>query len=373
MNKKITLIVICLILVLGGVSLVKNKNTKNQEPIKLGFVGPLTGDASSYGEPTKAGVEIAVEKINQAGGINGRMIEVIYEDGKCSGKDATAAAQKLLSVDKVKFIIGGVCSSETLAIAPLTEPLKAILFSPVSSSSKVTTAGDYVFRNQASDLYIGDVLAKKIIESHKTVAIISESTDYAQSIEKVFSEVYKSSGGQIVFNETFQSGVKDFKSEALKIISTNPEAIYINAQSSSSFIQIMKSLKINNNTAQVYSVFLSGPEVLETGDLVEGVIIADLPNLANSQEVKDLLAKHQEKYGKAPSYPNFTGTGYDAIQIISKGIEKYGEDTSKIKDYIYTIKNYKGTAGEYSFDENGDIQGIEYLFRKIESGKLINL
>src|SRR5438309_1367757 len=93
----------------------------NNEPIKIGFIGPLTGDGAVYGEPYRNMVVMAVEEINKAGGVDGKSIEVVYEDGKCNGKDGANAAQKLVNVDKVQVIIGGVCSSETLAAVPVAE------------------------------------------------------------------------------------------------------------------------------------------------------------------------------------------------------------------------------------------------------------
>ncbi|MDP6562065.1 MAG: ABC transporter substrate-binding protein, partial [Candidatus Peribacteraceae bacterium] len=90
-------------------------------PIKIGYIGPLTGEAASYGVDTLNGTELAVAEINAAGGINGRLIELITEDGRCTGTDAASAAQKLVNVDKVVAIIGGQCSGETLAAAPIVE------------------------------------------------------------------------------------------------------------------------------------------------------------------------------------------------------------------------------------------------------------
>ena len=120
-------------------------------PIKIGFIGPLTGEASPYGVDTLNGAKLAVDEINEAGGVNGRMIEIIAEDGRCTGTDAASAAQKLVNVDKVVAIVGGQCSGETLAAAPIAESAKVVMISPVSSSPDVTAAGDFIFRDYPSD------------------------------------------------------------------------------------------------------------------------------------------------------------------------------------------------------------------------------
>ena len=102
--------------------------------IKIGFIGPLTGGAAGYGQDIKSGVEYYY---TQNPTIAGKKVKVIYEDGKCNGQDAASAVQKLINVDKVKVIIGGLCSGETLAMAPIVEQAQVLIISPGSSSPAV--------------------------------------------------------------------------------------------------------------------------------------------------------------------------------------------------------------------------------------------
>ena len=111
---------------------------------------PLSGDGASYGIMGQNVVNLRVEEINKAGGINGRNLEIIWEDGTCNPKDASMAAQKLINIDNVSIIFGGFCSGETLGAAPITEKKKVILFSGVSSSPEITNAGDFVCRTAQS-------------------------------------------------------------------------------------------------------------------------------------------------------------------------------------------------------------------------------
>src|SRR4051812_22363375 len=107
MNKtaKIVLWIVVLVLIIWGISSIsKNANqVADTGPIKIGFIGPLTGDAAAYGEPISNSVKMAEKQINDAGGINNRQVQVIFEDAKCDGQTAASAAQKLVNVDKVKF------------------------------------------------------------------------------------------------------------------------------------------------------------------------------------------------------------------------------------------------------------------------------
>ena len=159
----IIVIVIAIVVVYTTQNIVANRGTG---AIKIGFIGPLTGDAASYGKPISNAVRMAVDVINQSDGINGRPIEVIYENGGCNKEDALRATQKLVYIDKVRMIIGGICSGETLAVLPIAEKEKIILLSPSSSSPELTGAGEYFFRNTPSDLKSGEKLAQLITEKY---------------------------------------------------------------------------------------------------------------------------------------------------------------------------------------------------------------
>lgn len=345
------------------------------EPIKIGFVGPLTGDAVSYGEPIRNSIALAVEEVNSKGGINGRKIEMIYEDGKCSGKDAVNAAQKLVNIDKVKIIIGGVCSGETLSIAPITEQAKVLVLSPSASSPDITKAGDFIFRNNPSDADGGKMLAKLIIEKYKKAAIISENTDYAQALGKVFVVNFGSLGGNVVANENFAPETKDFRSILTKIKAASPGAILINPQTEIAGGTIVKQARELGIVAAFYgSIVLAGSNAIEiAGSNAEGVLLVDAPGLRDdNQKAVYFLSDYKSKYGKT-TLEFYLGAAYDDVYILAQAISNVGTDTEKLRDYLYGLKNYNGVIGVYGFDENGDLSGIESVVKQVKGGKAVEI
>src|SRR3989344_8219254 len=116
-------------------------SVQEKNEVLIGFIGPLSGDASIIGEVEKNAAEIAVEEINQNNGIDGKKIRMIYEDGKCNGKDASIAANKLITIDKLKILFV-ICSAENLAVAPLAEKNKVIQFAAWASHPDITNAGE---------------------------------------------------------------------------------------------------------------------------------------------------------------------------------------------------------------------------------------
>ncbi len=342
--------------------------------IKLGSVIVLTGDAAAYGIDVKNSIGIALNEINAQGGINGKKLEVIFEDGKCTGKDAATAANKLVYVDKVKVIFGGSCSGETLSMAPITEQNKVILFSSTSSSPLLTTAGDYVFRNHPSDAFAGAQLAEVILKKYKKAAILSENTDYAQALREVFKKKISEGGGQIVADEVFDQGNKDFRTQLTKIKASSPDVIFINPQSGVAGGLAVKQARELGLNQQLYAAYFGGASdfLEQASGAAEGLIYVDLPILEPSNaKANSLLSKYKAEFEKDPVYPTFAALGYDAAYIIVDAIKSCGEGTDCIKNWLYAMDDYNGAAGKYRFDSNGDVVGVTLSVRQIVNGTVV--
>ncbi len=369
-------IIVIVIIVLVVKSMGKGTtNTTQTGPVKIGVIAPLTGDAAEYGEAVQRGVSIAVEEINNAGGIKGQPVEVIYEDGKCDGKNAASAAQKLVNVDGVKVIVGGACSGETFGAAPITTPAKVILFSSVSSAAKVTTLGNFVFRNHPNDNLAGEQLAKYVVSRYKKVAVISEQTDYAQGLSQTFTDNIKAGGSAVVFDESYSSSAKDFRSLASKIKASGAEALFICAQTSSNATLLAKQIRdVGAKNIQFLGAYLTGPEFVKFGPAVEGTIMIDVPGLSNDAKGQQLVTAYKAKYNTEPNYKFFVGTSYDATHILAQAIGEVGLDTDKIADYLHSLKDYQGSIGTYSLDpKKADVIGLGLVFRQVKNGELIDL
>jgi len=373
-NKKVKLwvLIVVILLVVIGIFLLLNNKPASTGPIKIGFIAPLTGPAAAYGEVEKNAVEMALAKINSSGELK-RNIEVIYEDGKCNGQDAATAANKLINIDKVKIILGGLCSSETLAIAPLSEQNKVILFSAFSSSPAITNAGDYVFRNSPSDLDFGKADAQFIIgKGIKNIAIISENADYSQGVRTVMKNAFQTNGVNVIADEVFNSDVKDFRTQLTKIKALKPEAIYINPGTSPDTAGIipkeMKELSMTN--IKTFGNYVLGDkEALKIGgSAMNGIIFSDYTDLVSSN--KAIINQYKTEFQKDPANNYPLMARYDSVFIIANAIKSCGSDDSGcIKNYLYNMKSFSGALGTYRFDSNGDLLNKELAVHKtIQNG-----
>ena len=368
--KKIYLIIgIFIVVILAVIIETPNKQTG---PIKVGFLGALSGDLASLGDEAKNSTELAVKEINANGGINGRNIEVVYEDGKCSGIDATSATKKLVEIDKVKIIFGGTCSSETLASVPIAESSKTLLFTSWALSPKITFNNNFVFRNAPSDTSGAKAVADLAYKNGvRKIALITENIDYSLGFEPVFIEEFKSLGGQIVDKESFNTDNKDPRSIVSKILAFQSDAILINAQGSNTGV-IARVLRDFGNTKPLYgNVYFSDANVLKNyGSYLENGYTSEPADLdSNNVKVAKYLSDYQKNFGSKPQYLFWAAASYDAVNIFAEAIKKVGYDSVKIKDFIHNMKEYDGVLGKYSFDKNGDVVGIKFEDKQIVGGK----
>jgi branched-chain amino acid transport system substrate-binding protein len=298
-----------------------------------------------------------VGEINAAGGINGRQIEVVYEDGKCNGKDGSSAAQKLVSVDKVQAIIGGFCSSETLAAVPIAEQAKVLVFSPSASSPALTGVSAYFFRDYPSDATQGTVLANVAqSKGYKTVAFLQEQTDYAVGLFKAFDTQFTSVGGKTT-NDAFSTDTTDFRSLIAKIKAQKPDALFLDTQTPTSADRILKQLKDSGWKPQLFvsDVTMGDPATLKAdATLLEGTFGAEFVPDANDPKFKHMVDSYQAKYNVEMPYQGYMACAYDAVSILKDGIMAVGYNGEKLAAWSRTINNWVGASGSITIASNGD-------------------
>ncbi len=371
--NKLTIGILSLLLVfLVACAPAKEKEVPS-EKVVLGAMFPLTGDGAAYGEPISRQLMLAVDEINAAGGIDGKMIEIKLEDSKCNPKDGATAAQKLVDVDKVKVIFGGACSGETLGAAPIVEAAKVVLISPSATSPKVTTAGDYVFRTAPSDAFAGRVAAEKALAmGFKKAAIINENSDYAQGLKDTFASVF-AKNGQVVAVESYNPEETDFKTAILKVKDATPDVIYIVPQTPAKGVLLIKQLKEQGVAQQLMTaeVLIGEVVVKEHGSDMEGLIGVEAKFDENSALAKQALDAYRAKYGD-PAFGFYQAAMRDAVYLVVDAIKANGLDADKIKTALYATKDWNGAIGKLSLDENGE-PILEYSVKQVKNGQLVEL
>ena len=262
MKRFFSLIIIGL--VLGGLVWTGCQKKAEEKVVKIGGLMPLSGDGAKYGQSAKSGIDLAIEGINAKGGVKGHKIEVIYEDSQGLPTTGVSAFQKLITSNEKPAVIGGLFSSVTLAIAPIANREHVVVLSPTSSAPAITKAGDYIFRNCASDIFEGEIMARAAKETLglTRIAIIYINNDYGVGIKNVFKKEFTVLGGKLVAEEAFPQGATDFRTQITKVKQFNPEAVYIiGYRELGSLLKQAKELGLN--VQFLSTVMFEDPEILK--------------------------------------------------------------------------------------------------------------
>ncbi len=331
-------------------------------PLKIGVMESLTGPGETYGTVAVQAKQLAVDEINAAGGINGRMLELIIEDSKCSAQDAITAYNKLTDVDGVKIILGTSCSGAMLGAAPLAEADGVVLFSGLATNPDIADAGDYIFRTSMSDAQLGiDAGNVMWADGVRKLATISETTDYAEGVRRTSVAQFEKRGGTVVAEERYGSDTTDFRTQLTKLIGESPDALLLAAQSEFTGGTIIKQVRELGFEGQIYADIVPvGATALEiAGDAAAGTkaILADIsPANAKGQEV---LANFRARYDYV-TLAWYIGSAYDDVYITAECLKQTNDDqdADSFRDCLYGI-TWSGAIGEnYTFDENGEVVGL---------------
>ena len=332
------------------------------EAFVIGVMESVTGPGETYGNVAVQAKELAVDEINAAGGINGRELKLIVEDSKCAAQDAITAYNKLTDVDGVKIILGTSCSGAMLGAAPLAEADGVVLFSGLATNPDIANAGDYIFRTAMSDVQVGvDTGNVMWADGIRSLATITEATDYAEGVRRTTVEQFQELGGELTGEERYASDITDFRTQLTKLLGDNPDAIHIAAQSEFTGGTIIKQLRELNYNGPIYSEIVPvGATALEiAGDAATGVkaILADIdPNNSKGQEV---LSNFRERYDYV-TLAWYLGSAYDDVYIAAECLSRTNDDQDAdgFRDCLYDI-TWSGAIGDnYSFDENGEVVGL---------------
>ena len=331
-------------------------------PFRIGVMESLTGVGETYGIVASQAKQMAADEINAAGGINGRTLELVVEDSQCTAKDAITAYNKLTDVEGVKIILGTSCSSAMLGAAPLAEADGVILFSGLASNPDIANAGDYIFRTQISDVQVGIDTGNVLwADGVRTLATITESTDYAEGVRRTSAVQFEKRGGRVVAEERYASDITDFRSQLSKLIDAAPDALHLAPQSEFSAGTIIKQAREVGYEGPIYAETVSvGTTALEiAGDAATGMkaITADLdPDNRKAQEV---LADFRKRYDYV-TLPWHLGSAYDDVYITAECLRETDDDQDAdgFRDCMYRI-TWSGAIGDdYSFDSDGEVVGL---------------
>ena len=284
--------------------------------IKIGFIGPLTGDTAQYGNAVKNGAEMRIKEINEAGGINGATVELIAEDSTGDATEATNAYSKLVDQDGVVAIVGPVLTGETLAVAELAADDGFPMVTASATGDAITDIGDSLFRTCFKDSFQGGKMGAYAAEKlglTKVAVLTNSGSDYSVGLTKAFIAACDEAGIEVVAEESYADGDTDFKAQLTNIASTGCEALYV-----PDYYEIVALIAQQAKDTGITVPFLGGDGydgiVAQSEDVnnVEGFYFTT--HYSSDADSTGWVDTYTSAYNVAPM--SFSYLAYDAMQIL---------------------------------------------------------
>lgn len=343
---------------------------------RLGALIPLSGEAEGYGQQVKNGLTLAMNQINEAGGINARKIDLFIEDDGSDEKKAVSKVNNLIKTNHVPLIIGGVTSNIALAVAPICTTNKVVLLSPSASSPKLSGAGPYFFRNYPSDTLEGRVMADYAVRRMKirSVAILYLDKEYGQGLRQVFKDRFTALGGTLTYEQAYPEGTTDFADYIKAIKSEIPDAIYLPGYYTEIAHALEEIYKQKLKVKLISSGGMANPQFLELVDkeAAEGVVYPQAPYdpQSNDPAVRNFVASYKKQFYSEPGL--YAAYAYDALKIVEKAIIACGQNYPQDLRARVADVRLNGVTGEVAFDANGDVDITPRIFQ-VKDGRFVPL
>ena len=330
--------------------------TREPDAIKLGHYGSLTGKDAAFGVATRKGVLLAIEEINAKGGVLGRPLSYLVEDIQSKQGESATAVKKLISRDKVVAVIGANASANSLEAAPICQNSKIPMMAISSTNPRVTEVGDYIFRICFIDPFQGAVLAKFAATSLKAkrVALLTAvNSPYSVGLSAVLRQDFTARGGEIVAEQKYNEGEKDFRAQLTALRPLKPDVIAITGFYTEAALICLQARSLGIDVPFIGGDGWEAPQLIELGGkAVEGTYYSTYFSAENdAPEVRAYTQRYLARWNnEVPE--GVSALGYDAVYLIAAAMTKAGTtEGPKLRDAIAATKNFPGVTGNTTIDE----------------------
>jgi branched-chain amino acid transport system substrate-binding protein len=332
-----------------------NDEAVDRSLIKIGYFGDLSGPTFNFGRSAYNGVLLAADEINNAGGINGRRIDVVFEDDRGSPEEAARLTAKLIDEDKVIAIIGGGTSGNSRAAAPKAQSSHIPLISPSSTDPAVTQVGDYIFRACFVDTFQGEVMASFAAEklsARKAAILFDINSPYGRGLTEYFELSFGRLGGLIVSKQSYVQGDADFKGQLSTIRAAEPDVIYIPGYYGDVALIARQARMIGLTQPLLGGDGWDAPELWPLGgDALNGSYISTHYSVDDpSPAIQAFVESYKQRNGNLLPDAH-AALAYDAMKLLVDAIMRAGTtEGAKLREALAQTKNFQGVTGVITID-----------------------
>lgn len=346
----------------------------SSDPIVLGMVVPLSGSSAAIGPYMENGAKLAADEINAKGGVLGRKIQVVAQDGACDPKTAVAAANKLVT-QKIAVSIGGYCSGATLPTLPVFNKADVPMIIPAANSDELVNQGlKNVFLLNGTGTQQADAAFKYMQKVGATkVALMNDNTSYSKNIADLTAERLKASGGpDLTVNESVTPGESDYSANVNDVLGGKPDFVYWTGyyQEGGLIIRQLKQAGFKGNI-MVADGSVDGKLVDIAGkDNAEGVLATMTQTPDTLEGASDWIANYKAKFNADPG--PYSTQSYDAVRVAAEAIGKAGStDGNKVISALEGIDGFKIFSGPLKFTDKHTLTSGGFLILEVKGGKFV--
>lgn len=319
------------------------------------MVADQTGPIALYGQWAVDGMTMAVEDINAKRGINNRKLRLMIEDGQSAPQVGVSAFQRLLSLYHPGAIVVATNTGTVMACAPIANDRQVVLFTPIASGPNVTQAGDFVFRNRVSGYYEASEMARLAGGRFglKRVALAVLNNEAGPGYIEAFSDVFRSKRGTITERLLLDPGKTDYRTQVLKVLKSDPEAVFLALTVKEAATFIKQSEEIGFRPKWLSMTTIQSDELFKiAGKASEGLVFVAEGGDEGNLVYRDFAARYNKRFGSLPAMNALNG--YDAVRLLAPLVANSDSDGKAIREALYQTRKYRGVGGILSFDKNGD-------------------
>lgn len=327
-----------------------------EDVIKVGGLAVLSGPAAVYGQAVQKGADLYIEQLNAAGGIDGKKVEIIWEDTQGDATVGLNAYNKLVDNDQVVAIIGPVLTGVTKTVAEFAADIGIPLITPSATAQEITEGRANVFRTCFIDPFQGTQMARyaKAEGIAKVAVMYDNGNDYSKGLYQAFIDECAVQGVEVVATESATYEDVDFKTQLTNIKSAAPEAVFLPYYGAQAALILTQANEIGFETRFLGADGIADivPAISNKALLTTMTYSDHFSTQADSQMAKDFVTAYQTKYNEEPTV-SFAATGYDAALVLSEAFKK---GSLAFEDVVAAVKatNIQGVSGQISFDENNN-------------------
>jgi len=340
--------------------------------IRIGAAGPMTGDQSKMGVDLRNSAELAVAEWNEKGGVLGKKIVLLSADDQADPKQAVSIANKLVN-QKAVAVVGHWNSSCSIPASKYYQDANIVMISPATTNPRLTLQGfKNVFRVCGTDDQQGRVAAEFVLKTlrPKKIAIIHDKTAYGQGLADYFKSALPDSVQVVYYGGIIQRD-PDYKAVLTTIKQSKPEVYFFGGIYPEAGRLVRQAQEIGMNIPMITGDGVYDPTFINiAGKSAEGTYVTFGAEPAGLPSAKSFMEKYKATYGDPGPYSIYA---YDAANIILTAIaETRTTEGSKVAEYISRTA-FHGAFGDISFDKNGDVTKAPYVIWQVRGGKFVEV